>query len=68
VIEIHAPSKGEGAWASEGAYTWWVDKQRSIVLREDTRSKVGTRMSSMVFEVAKVNEPLPESLFQIPAK
>ena len=40
------------------AYTWWVDKKRYRILREDHAG------SSVVFTLIKLDEPLPDELFQ----
>jgi len=40
------------------AYTWWVDKQRSLILREDNSE------TSSVFTTIKLDEPLPGDLFK----
>ncbi len=42
---------------SASLYTWWVDKQRHRILREDDS------VSSAVFTTIKLNEPLPDELF-----
>ena len=43
---------------SRSVYTWWVDNQRSLILREeDVRS-------STVFTSIKLDEPLPDDLFK----
>ena len=42
---------------SKFPYTWWVDKQRYRILREDDS------VSSSVFTTIKLNEPLPDDLF-----
>jgi len=71
VLEIRAKitdPEANRAGESKGVYTWWVDKDRFIVLREDMRSADGKYSSSIVFSVAKVNEPLDESLFRVPVK
>ena len=39
-------------------YTWWVDKKRYLVLREDNAE------SSTVYTAIKLNQALPEELFQ----
>jgi len=39
-------------------YTWWVDKQRYRILREDDAG------SSTVYTTIKLGEPLPDELFQ----
>jgi outer membrane lipoprotein-sorting protein len=39
-------------------YTWWIDKNRNRVLREDTDE------SSAVFRVIRLNEPLSDDLFK----
>lgn len=40
------------------AYTWWVDKKRYRILREDRAG------SSTVFTAIKLGEPLPDELFE----
>jgi outer membrane lipoprotein-sorting protein len=57
VVEISIPDNP--------VYVWWVDQRRFIVLREDMMGKSG-HGSSVTFATAKVNEELPESLFEVP--
>jgi outer membrane lipoprotein-sorting protein len=60
VIEIHAPLPGY-----RDTYTWWVDDERHLVLREDTKPATPRRpASSMVFAAAQIGEPLPDGLFR----
>ena len=40
------------------AYTWWVDKQRHRIVREDNPA------SSTVFSVVRLGEPLEDALFK----
>ena len=54
VIEIIDESKSN-------YYTWWVDKSRYLVLREDLTK--GRFQESAVYTVARVNEALPPGLF-----
>ena len=49
VIEITGP---------EGTETWWADKARYRILRQDRPD------SSVVFTTVKINEPLSEDLFK----
>lgn len=59
VIEFQAPLPGY-----RDNYTWWVDKQRYLVLREDTQPASSRRpASSVVYTVAAIDEPLPDDLF-----
>lgn len=59
VIELQAPLPG-----FRDTYTWWVDKIRHVVLREDTQpDSPRRRPSRSVFSVARIDEPLPEELF-----
>ncbi len=46
-------------------YTWWIDKKRFVVLREDTRpTDPANPATSVVFTVAQINEPLSADLFK----
>jgi outer membrane lipoprotein-sorting protein len=46
-------------------YTWWIDKKRFIVLREDTKpADPSMPATSVVFTVAQINESLPADLFK----
>jgi outer membrane lipoprotein-sorting protein len=47
--------------ATKAAYTWWIDKNRYLILREDDAG------NSAVFKTIKLNEPLPDGLFQFVA-
>jgi outer membrane lipoprotein-sorting protein len=45
-------------------YTWWVDKKRYLVLREDTKPESPRRRaSSTIYTTASINEPIAEELF-----
>jgi outer membrane lipoprotein-sorting protein len=46
----------------ESAYTWWIDKQRYLVLREDRAA--GKAGSSTIYTVIKLGEPLSGELFK----
>jgi outer membrane lipoprotein-sorting protein len=54
VIEIADDSRSE-------LHTWWIDKSRYLVLREDLAK--GQYRESAVYTVARMNEPLPLDLF-----
>ena len=45
--------------------TWWVDKIRYVVLREDIRNESGlvTESASTLYTTVSLNEPLPDALF-----
>jgi outer membrane lipoprotein-sorting protein len=59
VFEIAAPLPGY-----RDTYTWWVDKKRYLVLREDTQPASSRRpSSSTVYTMATINEALPDDLF-----
>jgi len=59
VFEIRAPLPGY-----RDDYTWWVDKKRFLVLREDTKPASARRpASSTIYTVAAINEPLSDELF-----
>ena len=59
VFEIHAPLP-----AFQDDYTWWVDKNRYLVLREDTKpSSARRKPSSTIYTLASIDEPVPEELF-----
>jgi len=46
-------------------YTWWIDKKRFVVLREDTKPRdPDLPATSVVFTVAKFDESLPPELFK----
>jgi len=60
VFEFHAPLPG-----FRDDYTWWVDRQRYLVLREDTRPATPRRPpSSTIYTLASIDEPLPAELFR----
>jgi outer membrane lipoprotein-sorting protein len=44
----------------------WIDKARKVVLREDVTNVSGTivESSSTIYQIVRINEPLPEVLFQ----
>ena len=54
VIEIADDSRSE-------IHTWWIDKSRYLVLREDVAK--GQYRESAVYTVARMNEPLTPDLF-----
>jgi outer membrane lipoprotein-sorting protein len=54
VIEIGDDSRAE-------VHTWWIDKSRYLVLREDVAK--GRYRESAVYTVARMNEPLSPDLF-----
>jgi len=59
VIELCAPLPG-----FRDQYTWWVDKRRYLVVREDTQPASTRRpVSSVVYSVASIDEPIPEDVF-----
>lgn len=60
VIELQAPLPG-----FRDNYTWWVDRKRYLVLREDTQPASTRRpASSVVFTLAVIDEPIPDELFR----
>jgi len=54
-VVIVSPDSGEYS------FTWWIDKKRYRVLREDSADS--ERVSTTVFSEIKLDEPLPEELF-----
>jgi outer membrane lipoprotein-sorting protein len=59
VIELHAPLPG-----FRDTYTWWVDRKRYVVVREDTQPASNRRpVSSVVYSLASIDEPIPQELF-----
>lgn len=59
VIELHAPLAG-----FRDDYTWWVDKKRFLILREDTKPATARRPSSRIeFTAASIDEPVSDDLF-----
>ena len=59
VIRIQAPLPG-----FRDDYTWWVDKKRYLILREDTQPSTPRRpSSSTIYTLATIDEPIPEELF-----
>jgi len=60
VIEFQAPLPG-----FRDRYTWWVDKTRHLVVREDTQPASSRRpASSVIYTAASIDEPLPDDLFR----
>lgn len=60
VIELTAPRPGY-----RDTYTWWVDPQRYLVLREDTKPATPRRsVSSVIYTVAAIDEPIPDEVFR----
>jgi hypothetical protein len=68
VIQIDTDSPPTQRPSSE-LYRWWVDKKRYLVLREDLEHKPARPdepppiSGSAVYSVARINEPIDESLF-----
>ena len=49
-----------------GVYTLWVDEQRYLVLRDDfslVDKGAGTYTSSILYDIARINDEIPERLF-----
>jgi outer membrane lipoprotein-sorting protein len=44
----------------------WIDKTRNVVLREEVRNVSGLMIesTSAIYSIVRINEPLPEELFQ----
>jgi outer membrane lipoprotein-sorting protein len=60
VFEIQAPLPGY-----RDTYTWWVDKKRYLILREDTKPSGSRRPpSSTIYTMATINEAIPDDLFR----
>jgi outer membrane lipoprotein-sorting protein len=55
----------EGMPFPKSSTTWWVDKQRHVVLREEIRNESGPTKETMdtTYTTVTVDEPLPEGLF-----
>jgi outer membrane lipoprotein-sorting protein len=55
----------EGMPSPKSSTTWWVDKQRHVVLREELRSEAGLTKETMdtTYTTVRVDEALPEGLF-----
>lgn len=62
---VHINSRREAGQPSR--HVWWIDQATSILLREEgwyDDPKYSSQLSSTTYRVAKIDEPLPKSLFK----